>query len=82
MSLPTTYAKIIIDEVSTTVTYIGYNMDQFALTNSPTWAIFKITAASGTSPTGVTTIQPGISGTPAPSLFNEKWDDRLTLTYI
>ena len=80
--LPTNYAQIIIDENTTLVTYIGYNMAEFAPTSEATWAIFKITAAAASSPTGVTTTKPAISGTPAPSLFNQIWDNRTTLTYL
>ncbi len=78
MGLPTVYAQIQIDEVSSTVTYIGFCMTNFTPTSAPAWAVFRIQSASGTSPTGLTTIY----GAQAPNEFNQVWDNRGSLTYI
>ncbi len=75
--LPTTYAQIIVDEVSALVTYIGYNMDDFASQTDNTWAVFRITSAAATTPTGVTIIQ----GAQAPGVFDQVWADRVILSY-
>lgn len=71
------YEKIITDEVSTTVTYIGYAENDFALTSDAVWAIQKIESASATTPQGVTTF----SWADSPEKFSNIWDNRLTLTY-
>jgi len=71
------YSKIQVDEASTTVTYVGYSKDNFAADSAAVWEILKIEAASGASPTGVTTFRYG--GTPGS--FTNKWTDRAVLTY-
>ena len=65
------YEQKIIDEVSTTVTYVGYAESGVA-TSASKWIIQKITAASATVPTGVTTI---LYATAYMSKDN-KWDNR------
>ncbi len=71
------YAKIITDEVSSTVTYVGYAQTNFVATSDPLWQILKITSASGTSPAGVTTFQ----FADAPGDFTNIWDNRASLNY-
>lgn len=78
MGLPTVYAQIQIDEVSSTVTYIGFCMTNYTGTDRPLWAVFRIQSAAGSSPTGLTTIY----GAQAPNTFDQVWDDRASLTYI
>ncbi len=75
--LPTEYAQLITDEVSDTVTYIGYCMTNFTPTSEPLWAIYRVTSESGTTPQGVTVIE----GANSPGDFTEVWDNRTSLTY-
>ncbi len=63
--------KTIIDEASTTVTYIGY-AEQGAATSATSWLIEKIDEdVSGDT---VITWSPS-------SRFNQVWDDRASLSY-
>lgn len=61
-----------IDEVSTSVSYVG-EAEIGALPSQSVWRIKKITE-SGT----VTSIQYANGS----NLFNQKWDDRASLTYV
>ncbi len=71
------YAKVKTDEVSTTVTYVGYAQTNFVTDAQPLWCILKIESASGTTPAGVTTY----SWSGSPGDFSYAWNDRATLTY-
>lgn len=62
---------VIVDEVSNTVTYVGY-AEPGAATTDPVWQIKKI-LVSGT----ITSIKYA-NGEPT---FSNEWDDRATLTY-
>ncbi len=77
MAFPTEYAQIITDENTTLVTYVGYNMDAFAAQGDASWAIYRITSASASSPTGVTVIE----GAKGLGVFENVWSDRTGLTY-
>lgn len=68
--------QVIQDEVSTTVTYIGYAESKIDGSEAR-WIIQKITAASAISPQGVITIGYASSYMNATNV----WDDRLILSY-
>ena len=74
--LAESYEQKIVDEASTTITYIGFAGSGIA-TSAAKWLIVKIESVSATAPTGVTTIKY------ADSYKNTEnvWDDRATLTY-
>lgn len=71
------YAKIITDEFSTTVTYVGYAKDSFASQNDAVWDILRITQASASSPTGVSLFE----WATAQGSFTNVWTSRTGLTY-
>lgn len=68
--------QVIIDENTTTVTYVGYAEFGVA-TSAAKWKIVKYTAASATSPTGVTTRQ--FAG--GYNSYTQIWDNRTGLSY-
>jgi hypothetical protein len=74
---PTEYEKLLTDEASSTVTYVGYAIDAYSSTADAVWCILKIESASGTSPSGVTTYK----WSPSKGNFGSVWNDRATLTY-
>jgi len=76
-SLSKQYEQIIIDENTTTITYIGYAEFGVA-TSAPRWLIKKITATSPTSPAGVTLIQYATGYNNTTNIF----DNRTSLTYV
>ena len=63
--------KVLVDEVSSTVTYVGF-AGMGTATSSSLWRIMRV-SVSGT----VTSIEFADSN----DLYDNKWDDRLTLTY-
>ena len=73
-----TYEKLIVDEATDKITYIGYAQNDYAATSAAVWAILKIESASATSPTGVTTF----TWAGAPDTFGHIWDNRAGLTYV
>lgn len=70
------YEQVIVDEASTTVSYIGYTESGVA-TSAAKWIIVKIESASATTPTGVTTIKYATSYKSRTNI----WDNRAALTY-
>jgi hypothetical protein len=64
--------KIIVDEASATVTYIGYASPN-ALTYSPVWKILRITISGSTIYT--------TESADGDHEFNNIWDNRASLSY-
>ena len=73
----TEYEKLLTDEASSTVTYVGYAIDAYASPSEPVWCILKIESASSSSPTGVSTYQ----WAPSKGNFGAIWNNRASLTY-
>ncbi len=71
------HEQIIIDEASTTVTYIGY-AESLVGYDKPLWAIKKIESASASSPSGITTIKWATSY----RSYGHIWNDRASLSYV
>ncbi len=71
------YEKQIIDEASTTVTYIGYSEFGTA-TSAAKWIVKRITAASGTSPQGVIVTEYAVGYNNATNI----WDNRAGLVFV
>ena len=72
------YEKIIVDEATTLITYIGYAVADYTPTSSAVWAIQRITQAAATSPPGVTVFE----WAGRPDSFINIWDNRASLTYV
>ncbi len=77
MITPTSYAQLITDQASSTVTYIGWAQNSFTPQNQPLWNIMRVTQASASTPNGVTLYE----FAPEPNVFGVKWTDRASLTY-
>ena len=70
------FEQTIVDEASTTVTYIGYAEFGVA-TSAAKWMIKKITATSATAPQGVITTGYATGFKNSVQI----WDNRAALTY-
>jgi hypothetical protein len=77
MITPSNYAQLLTDQVSATVTYIGFAQNSFTPTSQPSWCIMRITQASSSVPNGVTLFE----FAPEPNVFGAVWDNRTSLTY-
>ena len=77
MLQPTEYEKLLTDEASSTVTYVGYAVDAYASPADAVWCILKIESESGSSPSGVTTYK----WSPSKGNFGSVWDNRASLIY-
>ena len=64
--------KVIADEASATITYIGYAAPN-ALTSSPVWKILRITISGTTVYT--------VESADGDHEFNNIWDNRASLSY-
>lgn len=71
------YEKIITDENTTTVTYIGW-AEFGTATSAAKWIVQRITSASASSPQGVTTVEWATGLRDKTNI----WNSRTSLTYV